>query len=530
MPARRAHLATPRHHGALEAALLALREKNDVPERFPDAVTREAEAAAPALPPLDLRQVPFVTLDPRGSQDLDQAFHIERADGGGFVLRYAIADLPAFVLPLGAVDTEARGRGQTIYLPDGRVPLHPPVLSEDRASLLPEKDRGAFVWTIPVDGKGAAAFEGAEVSPARVERAMIRSRQRLDYESAQHTIDSDSGSGSGRDRGETGGEQLALLREFGLLRIEQERLRGGASLNMADEEVVRDEHGYRLVREAPLAVEDWNAQLSLLTGMVAARMMLDGGIGILRTMPLPDAAALEEFRTATAALGMPWSAGVSYGEFLRSLPRDEPRSAAVLHAAARLFRGSGYTVFGVPDAQGLPIAAPTSPDQAAIAAPYAHVTAPLRRLVDRWGLVICEALRSGQPVPEWATSSLAELPAIMRASSSLAGRLNAAAIDRVEAALLRDLVGTGLSATVLEVTASSARVQLDEPPVTAQLDLAAGTDPPVPGERVEVFVSGADVASGSIELELNPPNYTQYATEVEWATRRLPTQLPSDAK
>ena len=98
---------------------------------------------------------------------------------------------------------------------------------------------------------------------------------------------------------------------------------------MADEEVVRDEHGYRLVREAPLAVEDWNAQLSLLTGMVAARMMLDGGIGILRTIPLPYAAALEEFRTATAALGMPWSAGVSYGEFLRSLPRDEPRSAAV---------------------------------------------------------------------------------------------------------------------------------------------------------------------------------------------------------
>lgn len=504
MPARIAHLAAPKPSGALEAALLALREKNDVPESFPDAVTREAEAAAPALPPLDLRQVPFVTLDPRGSQDLDQAFHIERADGGGFVLRYAIADLPAFVLPLGAVDTEARGRGQTIYLPDGRVPLHPPVLSEDRASLLPEKDRGAFVWTIPVDGKGAAAFEGAEVSPARVERAMIRSRQRLDYESAQHTIDSGSGSGSGsgRDRGETGGEQLALLREFGLLRIGQERLRGGASLNMADEEVVRDEHGYRLVREAPLAVEDWNAQLSLLTGMVAARMMLDGGIGILRTMPLPDAAALEEFRTATAALGMPWSAGVSYGEFLRNLPRDEPRSAAVLHAAARLFRGAGYTVFGVPDAQGLPIAAPTSPDQAAIAAPYAHVTAPLRRLVDRWGLVICEALCSGSPVPEWATSSLSELPAIMRASSSLAGRLNAAAIDRVEAALLRDLVGTGLSATVLEVTASSARVQLDEPPVTAELDVTLGVAPPRAGDRVTVLVRTADVPSGEIALSL----------------------------
>ncbi len=500
MPARRAHLAAPRHHGALEAALAALREKNDVPEGFPDAVTREADAAAPSLPSLDLSRVPFVTLDPLGSRDLDQAFHIERADGGGFVLRYAIADLPAFVLPLGAVDIEARRRGQTVYLPDGRVPLHPPALSEDRASLLPEKDRGAYVWTIPVDVTGAAAFEGAKVSPARVERAMIRSRQRLDYESAQHAVD--SGAGIGRDRGEPGGEQLALLREFGLLRIEQERLRGGASLNMADEEVVRDEHGYRLVRETPLAVEDWNAQLSLLTGMAAARMMLDGGIGILRTMPLPDAAAIDEFRTATAALGMPWSAAVSYGEFLRNLPRDEPRSAAVLHAAARLFRGAGYTVFGVPDAQGALIAAPASPDQAAIAAPYAHVTAPLRRLVDRWGLVVCEALCSESPVPEWATSSLAELPSIMRASSSLAGRLNAAAIDRVEAALLRDLVGASLSATVLEVTASSARVQLDEPPVTAQLDVAAGVAPPQAGDRVTVLVRTADVASGTIELEL----------------------------
>lgn len=500
MPARRAHLAASGHHGALEAALIALREKNDLPEGFPDAVTREADAATPTLPSLDLRQVPFVTLDPLGSEDLDQAFHIERADGGGFVLHYAIADLPAFVLPLGAVDIEARGRGQTIYLPDGRVPLHPPVLSEDRASLLPEKDRGAYVWTIPVDGKGAAAFEGAKVSPARVERAMIRSRQRLDYEGAQHTID--SGGGIGRDRCEPGGEQLALLREFGLLRIEQERLRGGASLNMADEEVVRDEHGYRLVRETPLAVEDWNAQLSLLTGMAAARMMLDGGIGILRTMPPPEEAALEEFRTATAALGEPWSAAASYGEFLRNLPRDEPRSAAVLHAAARLFRGADYTVFGVPDAQGSLVAVPVSPDQAAIAAPYAHVTAPLRRLVDRWGLVVCEALCSGSPVPGWAASSLAELPAIMRASTSLAGRLNAAAIDRVEAALLRDLVGTTLSAAVLEVTASNARVQLDEPPVTAQLALAAGIEPPQPGERVEVFVLGAEVASGTIELEL----------------------------
>ena len=79
-----------------------------------------------------------MTLDPLESRDLDQAFHIEPAGDGGFILRYAIADVPGFVAPGGALDAEARRRGQTLYLPDGSVPLHPRELSEDRASLLPD--------------------------------------------------------------------------------------------------------------------------------------------------------------------------------------------------------------------------------------------------------------------------------------------------------------------------------------------------------------------------------------------------------
>src|SRR5690606_6826351 len=139
---------------------------------------------------------------------------------------------------------------------------------------------------------------------ARVERARIRSRKKLDYASAQHAIESGQAH-----------EQVELLREFGELRSEQERLRGGASLNMADEEIVREGSRYRIVREFPLPVEEWNAQVSLLTGMVAARMMLDGGIGILRTMPSPDDAALDEFRARVAALGQPWDPELSYGEY-----------------------------------------------------------------------------------------------------------------------------------------------------------------------------------------------------------------------
>ena len=472
MPNRRAHLAPQSTHGQLAAALAALRVSNEIPDAFPADALAEAAAAETSIPSLDLREVPFVTLDPIGSKDLDQAFHIE-AQGSGFRVRYAIADLPGFVRPGGALDREARNRGQTLYLPDARVPLHPAELSEGRASLLAGEDRVAFVWTLDLDANGAE-------TGAQVERARVRSRAQLDYPAAQAAIDA-------------GGDAaylplLELLRTVGTLRIAQERARGGASLNMPDEEIVREADGYRIVRSPALPIEEWNAQLSLLAGMAAGSMMLKARVGILRTMPAPEADALHTFRASVAALGHPWSSDQSYGEYLRGLDAASPMTAAVLQAAAALFRGADYTPFDgeLPD-QTL---------QAAIAAPYAHVTAPLRRLVDRWGLVICEAICSGQPVPGWARDSLDELPALMRAASQRASQVGSQALDRVEAALLRDRVGDELSAVVVEVRGERARVQLDDPAFTAQVSAAGFTA----GTRVRVRVVSADITTGTVEL------------------------------
>ncbi len=469
MPNRRAHLSPQTAHGELAAALAALRTDNAVPSDFPADARAEASTAETSEPGEDLRHIPFVTLDPAGAKDLDQAFHIEHRDDG-FRVRYAIADLPGFVRPGGALDREARRRGQTLYLPDGRIPLHPAELSEGRASLLPGADRVAYVWKLDLDASGA-------VTSADVERARVRSRAQLDYATAQTAIDAGSG-----------GPLLELLRDVGLLRAEHERSRGGASLNMPDEEIVREPNGYRIVRSFARPIEEWNAQLSLLTGMAAGRMMLEAGVGILRTMPAPDEAALTAFRARVASLGHPWPADTTYGEYLQQLDHASPTTPGALQAAASLFRGADYTPFdGVVPEQTM---------QAAIAAPYAHVTAPLRRLVDRWGLVICAAICADEPIPEWARASLDELPALMRASNQLAGQLGSQALDRVEAALLRDRVGEVLPAIVVEVRGERARVQLDDPAVTAQVASAGYTA----GTRVDVRVTAADVASGTIEL------------------------------
>jgi len=469
MPQRRPHVAPSAAQTELAAALAALRESVEVPIDFPAEVLAEADAATALTPGLDLRDIPFVTLDPLGSRDLDQAFHLERR-GHGYTVRYAIADVPGFVLPGGAVDLEARRRGQTLYAADGTIPLHPRVLSEDRASLLPDADRPALVWTFSLDEAGA-------VEDFRLERAMIRSRARLDYADTQAAL----------DRGEGG--PAALLPEIGALRIEQERLRGGASLNMPDEEVIRQADGtYAIERRHPLPVEEWNAQLSLMTGMAAASLMLDAGVGILRTMPQPDEKAFDAFRHQTEALGRPWTSG-RYGDYLRDLDRADPLTLPVLEAAATLFRGAGYVVFDG--------AAPEDTVQAAIAAPYAHATAPLRRLVDRWSLEICLASSEKRDVPAWVRESLRDVPALMQASGQRASRLDSATINCVEAALLAPLVGTTIGATVIEVRGERAAVQIAEPAVTASAPIPAGA---APGAVVRLRVMRADIGRGEVEF------------------------------
>lgn len=457
----------------LAATLRLVRDDLNLAESFPAEVEREAALAVEnyELPEADRLDIPFVTIDPDGATDLDQAVHLERA-GDGYAVHYAIADVPAFVEPGGAVDAEARERGQTLYAPDGRIPLHPTAISEGAASLLPDAERGAYVWTFALDAE-------ANVTSTALIRARIRSRRQYSYTEVQQLIDSGAAD-----------ESLELMREIGDKRIELERERGGASLNRPDEEVEFVDGRYQLVRRSPLPVEAWNAQVSLLTGMAAASIMLEGRVGILRTMPTPFEDTLKSFRAQVAAIGCPWPDGIEYGEYLRSLPRDEPRGLAAIHAAASLFRGAGYTAFDgdLPD----------KTIQAAVAAPYAHTTAPLRRLVDRFVLVTCDSLVNGRPVPEWVREALPALPRLMSRSDGVASRLEHASVDAIEAAILSGRVGEQFDAVVISAkpaTAERARggvIQLADPVVTANVDGAV-----VAGERVRVTLETADIASGT---------------------------------
>lgn len=441
----------------------ALRRELDAPGPFPDAVLAEAEqsAAAPRLPTLDLTDVPFLTVDPDGSRDLDQALSLERREGPlqrrggppdrcGYRLRYAIADVAAFVQPGGLVDAECLRRGSTLYLPDLRVPLHPPVLSEGAASLLADAVRPALVWTVDLDAD-------AEPTGTDVRRALVRSRRQLSYAQAQAALDDG-----------TADAQLLLLREVGLLRQQRAAERGAVELPTPEQEVSDGPDGRPvLTLRAPLPVEGWNAQLSLLTGVVAARLMLDGGVGLLRTLPPAAPDDVLALRRSALALGVAWPEGAAYGEVVSALDPALPTHSALLVLATRLLRGAGYTAF-----DGAP---PEQPLHSALAAPYAHCTAPLRRLADRHVGEVCLALCAGEAVPSWAREALPQLPAVMTAVDRRSAALDRAVVDLAEALLLAPRVGEVFEAAVVEASSKGGGVvQLLDPPVRAK---ATGTLP-----------------------------------------------------
>ncbi|MEO6956322.1 MAG: RNB domain-containing ribonuclease [Antricoccus sp.] len=452
----------------------AIRDELEIPRDFPpDVLAQAARAAAePAMPAADDTALPLVTLDPAASTDLDQAVHIA-AEGDGYVVSYAIADVAAFIRPDTALDTECWSRGTTMYSPDIRTPLHPPVLSEAAASLLPDQVRPAVLWQFTLDSTGAVIAHA-------LRRTTVRSIAKLDYASVQANFD-----GSGAPH-----PSLALLNEVGERRLQIAQQRHAINLDLPEQEVDQALNGgWMLTYRHQLPCESWNAEISLMTGMVAGQMMIDAGIGILRTLPPADENTIKQLRMTAIALGIDWPDGAHPSDILAQLDRSSPRAFAFIEQSAHLLRGAGYKNF-----EGQ---APSGPEHAGIGAAYAHVTAPLRRLVDRFGNEVCLAIAAGVDVPQWARAALPRLSDAMNAARNRESRLENAVVDTMEALLLADRVGQQFDAVVVDQSKGAVTVVLDDPAVRAK---AAGSA--AIGEQVQVTLTAANPASHQVSFKL----------------------------
>jgi exoribonuclease R len=449
--------------------------------KLPLAFPAEVEAAAihaavnPRLPALDRTDVPLITIDPPESMDLDQAMYVEHSDGG-YRVYYAIADVAAFVSAGDPIDLEANRRGETLYGADAKIPLHPKVLSEGATSLLPGQLRPALLWTIELDKSG-------EITSIDVRRARVSSRARLNYAGVQQLIDAG-----------TADPMWAVLREIGELRQQREFSRGGISLPLPEQEIDVVDGQWTLAFRARLAVEDWNEQISLLTGMAAAQLMVQAKVGLLRTLPEPEPQSLQRLRITAQALGIDWPPAQSYPEFIRSLDPTKDTHVAMLTACTTVLRGAGYAAFNGE--------LPAQPMQWALAAEYTHATAPLRRLVDRYTGEVCVALCAKQPVPAWVLSALPGLPATMQASSHRARQYEKAVLDLAEAEALAPRIGNIFAGAIVEVAPNDPRkgvVIVREPAIEASVSSASAL--PL-GTHVKVKLVEADPAKRTTRFEL----------------------------
>lgn len=445
----------------LSEGLARLRARFDVPNAFPPEVTAEAELARQRAPSglANWTHRPFVTLDPASSTDLDQAFCIDEA-GPDLLLHYALADIGGFVRIGGPMDKEAWRRGVTLYLPDGRARLYPAILSENAASLLPDGPRPAIVVTVRCRSDGSVRLEGAL-------RALIHSRAKLAYETTEVA-------------------DVPHLEAFASRMTQAEQARGAARVDPPEQELECDRGGqYRLGLRFHRASEEANATLSLAVNIAVAQALHAAQTGMFREMPAPDERAVARLRQTARGLGLAWPDGLPLAEFEHRIDPRTVAGAAFQLAVRRAGTGASY----------VPFRAGHTPWHTALAATYAHATAPMRRLGDRYLLDTVLALTGGGPVPEAALFE--RLAKTANAADAREGAIERAVLDLAEAVLLAGREGEVFPALVTERDEKGARVQLRDVPVLARVD----TRSVAAGEALMVRLVSADPVRGEVRFE-----------------------------
>jgi ribonuclease R len=480
--------------GSLRGELVELAIASGVDPTYPPEVLSEAavRVADPGLddPSLvDLRHLPWVTIDPARSRDLDQALVIE-PDGAGFLVRYAIADAAWYVQPGSALFEEALRRGASYYLPGFAVPMLPAALSEGVVSINPQVDRRALVFEVRLDPSGG-------VQTTRITRALVRSRRKLSYVRVQRGWDEPAGSGF---HGQEYAPSLDLLREVGRLRLAEAARRHAVSFHRHETEVRLadgERTGFRILSRDRLEVERCSEQLSLLVNVEGARLLADA-VGddvvqpIFRVHPSPSLERLARFEAQVDALvrlhGLDPGAwrwrrdeGESLADYLERLPTSLHRRAVVAGIERQALLTNERSVYDPEPGPHFGVAAPV----------YARFSSPMREIVgvfthkealEALGLEAARSTLRDLELRDLVVAAGNRSRDLQRRLASEAERL---VLDRLFSPELGRPVErrTRLPGTVLGVAGRRAYVRLDDPPVEVQVD--AGPIEAALGARVD---------------------------------------------
>ena len=419
---------------------------HDIPTEFPAPAIAEAERAKPT--PLgsrtDLREVPLITIDGEDARDFDDAVFAE-ADGDGWRLLVAIADVAHYVRPGSALDGEAIRRGNSCYFPDRVVPMLPEALSNGLCSLQPKVERGCLFVEMRIgrDGRKTAHRFG---------RGLMRSAARTTYEQVQAAHE------AGQTIPGTPDYLLPALNQAFAALLSARLARGTLDLDLPERKVILDVDG-KVAAITPRARLDSHRLIEEF--MVLANVCAAEELERLRRPcmyrihPPPSEEKLFVLRSFLHGIG------VSLPPSDQVHPRDLSRVLAQVAGTEQAMLVNEVVL----RSQSLATYSPDNIGHFGLAlGRYAHFTSPIRRYAD---LLVHRALIAGLKLGPGGLGDDAGVN-----FEGISERINAAerravlaerdAIDRYLAAFLSDKIGEMFEARISGVTRFGLFVTLPE--------------------------------------------------------------------
>ncbi|WWO98806.1 MAG: ribonuclease R [Candidatus Dasytiphilus stammeri] len=189
---------------SIQIAINMALHTHNIPYKWPEAVKRQIDSIAKNClsfngennSRVDLRNLPFVTIDSEDAQDFDDAVYCEHLEEGKWRLLVAIADVSYYVRPGTALDKEACNRATSIYFPLNSIPMIPKVLSNDLCSLIPNKDRLCLICEMIISRKGTLLsynhYEAIICSKAQLTYNIVweilNNNKKLEWKKYQHLL------------------------------------------------------------------------------------------------------------------------------------------------------------------------------------------------------------------------------------------------------------------------------------------------------------------------------------------------------
>jgi ribonuclease R len=503
----------------------------DLPTEFSEDVNRCAADVPAEVRPIDLadrvdlRDRPFLTIDPETARDFDDALCIEDGPHGGPRVWVAVADVSHYVQAESAIDREATVRGVSVYLPDRVVPMLPFPLSAGICSLNPEVDRCAMVVRLDLSRDG-------RIIERDFAAAVIRSHARLDYPGVAAAL-----SGDFRGRRDAYRPWAPALRRLDALAQSMRRrrqARGSLELTLPEARVILDQDDPQLVRNVVRAksADDVKQAYELVEEFMIAANEAVGGFFAERNLPTvwrvhapPDPERLRDLVPVLASFGIQLGEAdveaATQPTGMRRILEAIGDQAATPSLSYLVLRSLKQAMYDTKPIGHFGLASPS----------YLHFTSPIRRYAD---LLVHRLLkhhlhRDGKPSGGGAHIALADLDTLTELSSAVsqherrAAEAEREAVAMYRAYLMREQVGERFTGRISAVTHFGAFVEIDEPYVEGLIKLDALGADAFGFDAVSMRLRGR---RSGLRLRLGDP-VTVEVTEVSVGRRRVDLRLVS---